>query len=53
MGLALKVNIIRRPDDKLEIHISDGLTAWAPAARSSWFDQLLQLTQRQLDTVSK
>lgn len=39
MGLALKVNIIRRPDDQLEINISDGLTAWAPATRSSRFDR--------------
>ena len=26
MSLALKVNIIRRPDDQLEINISDGFT---------------------------
>lgn len=39
MSLALKVNIIRRPDDQLEINIIDGLTARAPATRSIWFDQ--------------
>lgn len=37
MSLALKVNIIRRPDDQLEINISDGLTV--RATRSSWFDR--------------
>lgn len=63
MSLALKVNIIRRPDDQLEINIGDGLTAWAPATRSSWFDLisqfhnetklLHQLVHSQLEAVSQ
>lgn len=57
MSLALKVNIIRRPDDQLEINISDGSTEWAPATQSSRSDHSERETtivaQSQLDTVSR
>lgn len=50
MSLALKVNIIRRPDDQLEINISDGLTA--RATWSSWFDRFHKEKEKSSSTSS-